>query len=891
MIDEISLFASFIQLKTETRYQRSKFSGLCLYPFIVLSIAFDRSTVNIGTVLIALILTAILKSHNKLIYFLRVLLLFPELLLQNQNHALISSFLINQIYVPYWPSQIVFQMILVRSVNGLYLGFGLLMLSRYFEILKRRFFISFYIQEYDQHQKEYVLEKLPIDIFLINSEANILYSNNNVKQFDNELQRKLSNAIRKKKTNEITINNKYYKLEQYHSDYILTQSQFSCGDIELFMKLSQQIDQLYNLICQDYQKWNNLRAFKVVKESDLSILGQCTTDCRLLKQQIDTINILNHDCQQIKYQSSQKDEFFLKNYVVNVIESMVNRLQEHFNLIQLEFEEGIPEKLVGNKHGILFSLYAFLMSAMLVEQKSDILTINVRIAQVYLDKSEYDLEISISFPCSNKQMKLYCQDEFENENEKFLLIMINQCKQLLSIDYKTDGDNIIILLITNVQLCKKSDKSCDNIQMVDLTFTKNVIDVNHYFWNAKRFASPAMTYDKSLRSPLQKCTAKFNYAADSLASTIKLQSIPNSAQASAANSNAQSLENTLIKNEDIIKEVENAFKYTIQFPQIQDDIMKLLEQTLQAAYNEGILDHDKTILDIGYNHIHYDKYSQISVRSDTPFVQDYGDQLIDQNDNEFQKSKSKQFKTPQLKPRDLIRIDNLGQQLIHEQNKKQEQVNRSIQGKRNKDQKQLNVLFSPSVMSKFSNNLVSKVQKSKTQLPNIDDNNDQKFHIRVRDHRLRKQQRKWSCRIRLDELPKQQPNILCLIPNTQFIQVAQRFGNSLYGDQMIGEPIITYSVSELIKIYKQHFNEGKQFCFILIYIHKISEIEELSIALQSNENQWSQDPDFKKTVMIGVYNQTQLNKNLYQFLKYTIPLSQDAEQLAKSKEWIAEISK
>ncbi|CAD8182992.1 unnamed protein product [Paramecium octaurelia] len=890
MIDEITLLANFIQLKTETLYQRSKFSGLCLYPSIVLSIAFDRSTVNIGTVLITLILTAILKSHNKLIYILRVLLLFPELLLQNQNHALISSFLINQIYVPYWPSQIVFQMVLVRSVNGLYLGFGLVMLSRYFEILKRRFFISFYIQEYNQNQRECVLEKLPIDVFLINSEANIYYSNNHVKQFDNELQRKLANLIRKKKTDEITINNKYYKMEQYHSDYLLTQSQFSCGDIELFIKLSQQIDQLYNLICQDYQKWNNLRAFKVVKESDLSILGQCTTDCRLLKQQIDTINILNHDCQQIKYQPSLKDEFFLKNYVVNVIESMVNRLQEHFNIIQLEFEEGIPEKLVGNKHGILYSLYAYLMSAMLVEQKSDLLTINARIAQVYLDKSEYDLEISISFPCSKKQMKLYCQDEFENENEQFLLIMIKQCKQLLSIDYKTDGDNIIILLITSVQLCEKSDKSCDNIQMVDLTFTKNVIDVNHYFWNAKRYASPAMTYDKSLRSPIQKCTAKFNYT-DSLASTIQLKSIPNSAQASAANSNVQSPENTLIKNEDIIREVEKAFKYTIQFPQIQEDIIRLLEQTLKVAYNEGILDHDKTILDIGCSHMGYDKYSQISVRSDTPFVQDYCDQLIDQNDNEFKKSKPKQFKTPQLKPRDLVRFDNLGQQVVREQKKKQEKANRSIQGKRNKDQKQLSVLFSPSVMSKFSNNLVSKVQKSKTQLPKIDDNNDNKFHIRVRDNRLRKQQRKWTCRIRLDEQPKQEPKILCLIPNTQFIQVAQRFGNSQYGDLMIGEPIITYSVSELIAIYKQHFNEGKQFCFILIYIHKISEIEELSIAVQSNENQWCQDSEFKKTVMIGIYNQTQLNKNLYQFLKYTIPLSQDAEQLAKSKEWIAEISK
>jgi len=25
---------------------------------------------------------------------------------------------------------------------------------------------------------------------------------------------------------------------------------------------------------------------------------------------------------------------------------------------------------------------------------------------------------------------------------------------------------------------------------------------------------------------------------------------------------------------------------------------------LKAAYNEGILDHDKTILDIGYHHMH-----------------------------------------------------------------------------------------------------------------------------------------------------------------------------------------------------------------------------------------------------------------------------------------------
>lgn len=47
------------------------------------------------------------------------------------------------------------------------------------------------------------------------------------------------------------------------------------------------------------------------------------------------------------------------------------------------------------------------------------------------------------------------------------------------------------------------------------------------------------------------------------------------------------------------------------------------------------MDHDKTILDIGYNHTHYEKYSQISVQSDTPFFKDYGDQLRDEKDTRF----------------------------------------------------------------------------------------------------------------------------------------------------------------------------------------------------------------------------------------------------------------
>lgn len=37
--------------------------------------------------------------------------------------------------------------------------------------------------------------------------------------------------------------------------------------------MNEKITKLYTLLSQDYTKWNNLRAFRMIKESDLSALG------------------------------------------------------------------------------------------------------------------------------------------------------------------------------------------------------------------------------------------------------------------------------------------------------------------------------------------------------------------------------------------------------------------------------------------------------------------------------------------------------------------------------------------------------------------------------------------------------------------------------------------
>ena len=65
--------------------------------------------------------------------------------------------------------------------------------------------------------------------------------------------------------------------------------------LSLIEEMSQSAENLYNLLAQDYQTRNNLRALKVLKEKDLEIIGRCTSDCLFQKNTIKALNLLMQD--------------------------------------------------------------------------------------------------------------------------------------------------------------------------------------------------------------------------------------------------------------------------------------------------------------------------------------------------------------------------------------------------------------------------------------------------------------------------------------------------------------------------------------------------------------------------------------------------------------------
>ena len=87
---------------------------------------------------------------------------------------------------------------------------------------------------------------------------------------------------------------------------------------------------------------------------------------------------------------------------------MANRLFDHFTVVNLDFETGVPELIKGNKNTLMYLLYTFLYSTtfdlkrpkLKIEEKE--LRISVCILRVNMEKSGYDLEFSIYYPCTPK---------------------------------------------------------------------------------------------------------------------------------------------------------------------------------------------------------------------------------------------------------------------------------------------------------------------------------------------------------------------------------------------------------------------------------------------------------------------------------------------------------
>jgi hypothetical protein len=63
--------------------------------------------------------------------------------------------------------------------------------------------------------------------------------------------------------------------------------------LDLLKYLCSSSEQQYILLCQDYQKWNNLRVWNVIKEGDLNNLSVCTSDAFRMKNFIYVNRVLH----------------------------------------------------------------------------------------------------------------------------------------------------------------------------------------------------------------------------------------------------------------------------------------------------------------------------------------------------------------------------------------------------------------------------------------------------------------------------------------------------------------------------------------------------------------------------------------------------------------------
>lgn len=147
-----------------------------------------------------------------------------------------------------------------------------------------------------------LLKQLPQHILILDEDSQILFSNHDwvTLKFTAKSKEAITDAIRKRASKHLILDHQErvsfeYLFRNYFGKYYLVQLQFGVNPINLFEKLEKSSQVLYCQLCQDYQKWNNLRAFKVIKESDLSQLGHCASSCRFLQHQLKTIDYLMKD--------------------------------------------------------------------------------------------------------------------------------------------------------------------------------------------------------------------------------------------------------------------------------------------------------------------------------------------------------------------------------------------------------------------------------------------------------------------------------------------------------------------------------------------------------------------------------------------------------------------
>ncbi|CAD8060123.1 unnamed protein product [Paramecium sonneborni] len=548
---QISITGRFMYEKHEQNFRQSKFSGIYLFPgLIILKLAFFSNIITILSVIIAAYFYY--RNKHKWIFLIQIILYLAQQVEIKKDciYSHIFTCITNMILVPYWPMQVIFQIGIIRQLNHIYLFFFFAALLRAIEILKRFLYLKICNINSHQYEQDSIFVNLPHHILYLDENFNELFSNKSMK-FNKESQNLISDYIKRKYYGIVQLENQIKEIIEYYikpwqGNFILVQSYFSSEDNNFFNKIYEQINKLYVQLNQDYTKWNNLRAFQMIKESDLSVLGQCLSECLHLEHQVRSL---------VKIQQKEISQFYLKVTICNIIESMVLRLYDHFNIINLNFESGIPEIIAGDKKLLIFLFQTLLTSTQFCDKQKGQISIKCIISQINSDKAGYDLEFTFNFTCTPSVIKLYSQVFGLNETkltpkEEWLIHCLKICKQLMKqnqnkFNFQTDGDNVII---TFTFLSLISSNKLEQIsQFTDLTFSRSMLDDCHYQWKEK----------------VQILPTKFIL-------------------------DTQSRKSLTVINE---QQIESSYqKVSITFPDIRDELIIILETALEDAKDKGLLD-------------------------------------------------------------------------------------------------------------------------------------------------------------------------------------------------------------------------------------------------------------------------------------------------------------
>lgn len=83
--------------------------------------------------------------------------------------------------------QVLFQMATIRRYSDMFWALGYLTASRFLEIVKRKFFLKFYLSDYETRLSAHIFNEVPYEMYALTQEGKVLRANH---EFNEEMKKK-----------------------------------------------------------------------------------------------------------------------------------------------------------------------------------------------------------------------------------------------------------------------------------------------------------------------------------------------------------------------------------------------------------------------------------------------------------------------------------------------------------------------------------------------------------------------------------------------------------------------------------------------------------------------------------------------------------------------------